>query len=270
MTDIKSGDTVILDGGQHAEFVAKVFDGYIVRPLYQRGDDEPHLGNPMLVRTVLTEDPVPMFSEKVRALQTDVETLQRQVADLEHQRRAALDDLADTMKRIKAHPDLTRLDDFIAGKITHFVLESYGRPIIKTFQEAMLITDNVERGKLRLLVLYGDGSGKVKYGINRCSDGSGETELAYPCASLEEARAKAAALLEASWENYRANPLSGRILHYIKAATDIGLPIPDDIAAAFREIKLGVIKERIGKNRADGAQLLADLNELGGTLEDES
>ena len=69
---------------------------------------------------------------------------------------------------------LAQLFDFLAGRITHFVVvnhgynEGYTRSIsIETFKDAMTVDDNWPRGQLKLLSLCGDSKGDLAWRINR-------------------------------------------------------------------------------------------------------
>jgi hypothetical protein len=177
------------------------------------------------------------------------------------QNRLAIDQAAlDAVRKIRADEDreyatraaerkrfaqLQQLDDFIAGKITHFVVkEDYRESVeIHEFESFIQARDESRYDKkLRLLSLYGDSKGDLSWRIDRYSDGSGDSWKhgnCWPATSCEDALEKASAWLEARYAEWRKETGHAKFksASYAACAQKIGLLVPDDVAAHAAEIE---------------------------------
>lgn len=82
-----------------------------------------------------------------------------------------------------------RIIEFMSGKVTHVVFHEYGDMTIKTFEDALISSEerSIEYG-LKLVTLFGRSEGKLDFRIDRWSDGSGGSRnLCVPFQSYEEA-----------------------------------------------------------------------------------
>lgn len=136
-----------------------------------------------------------------RKIDSRIIELRATLEDLCHQILARKKDLQsfedgrdDRMVRLKQHKSLRRLDDFIAGRITHYVEDSYGPPTIVSFEDAKPVGGTDRRDKLKLLTLFGRTNGDLEWGLNEYSDGSGINTTVFPCTSYNEAVGVAAKL----------------------------------------------------------------------------
>ena len=162
------------------------------------------------------------------------------------------------MEFLKQYQGLQRLEDFLAGRITHFVMGDYGPPKLLTFDKAM--GQNEERynlrGKYKLLTLFGDSKGEPNWHINEYRDGSGIDRTVMPCTSYDEAldvyREKIAEHEAEAKE--RPNVISES---WIAAADTLGLRMSDWYVDACRD---KVMKARAAKITILKKQL-ADLGE---------
>lgn len=97
---------------------------------------------------------------------------------------------------------LTRLYDFLSGKITHFFLASTYEPKIFTWEDNDLYQEDFSSRRIRppeamkLITLYGRSDGSLTFMLNRYSDGSGYNMSIIPCRSYDEALKEAQALLD--------------------------------------------------------------------------
>lgn len=96
-------------------------------------------------------------------------------------------DADDRMAKLKQHKALGRLDDFLAGKITHFVEDREWQPPAIIAAEDATTDQRVDRHPLRLLTLFGKTNGDLEWGLNEYSGGSGHNTAVTPCVSLAEA-----------------------------------------------------------------------------------
>ena len=162
------------------------------------------------------------------------------------------------MEFLKQYKGLERLEDFLEGRITHFVMGDYGPPKLLTLDEAM--GQNEERynlrGKYKLLTLFGDSKKELNWRINEYRDGSGIDRTAVPCTSYDEAldvyREKIAEHEADAKENPRVISES-----WIAAADKLELRMSDWYVAACRD---KVMEARAAKI-ATLKQQLADLGE---------
>jgi hypothetical protein len=230
------GDPVFTLDGQLVTYIAKVSDGHCVRPVYEGDDGELYEdGSPMVVNQVFDTPPTERLEKEVAKLTERIEAKRQELSDLQTTIRVTTETTKDRIEAIKRHEGLARLDDFLAGRITHFVEKNYGPPVIKEFKKAM---ESEEEGQysrvrpLRLLSLFGKTDGDLTWGINRYSDGSGDHSDVYPCCSLDEAKAKARELMEVEFKEAREK---NRDLSYWDrweaAAAAADMMIPVDIQA---------------------------------------
>jgi len=94
----------------------------------------------------------------------------------------------DRLAKLKQHKSLKLLEDYLAGRITHYVeIRSYGPPAIIALKDTTVDEGWSYREKLKLLSLFGRSDGNLEWGLNRYSDGSGCDSNVFPCTSYHEA-----------------------------------------------------------------------------------
>lgn len=235
-----AGDEVYDIHGRAASFIGMSANGYIVEPIYENYDEEPSYGQPETWREVFKEPPTAKLHAEVAELANQVKEAcdalqlvrkERAAEDAEYSRRTAAR---------KHFAQLERLDDFIAGKITHFVvLNDYSdRITIQTFDEFMPVIEDRYTKKIRLLCLYGDSKGQLDWRAERYSDGSGDGWKhgnCWPATSYDDAMEKAEAWLNrrvAEWRKVADDHHEKhKSLPYAESAVALGLCVPDDLAA---------------------------------------
>lgn len=156
------------------------------------------------------------------------------------------------MEFLKQYKGLQRLEDFLEGRITHFVFEDYGPPKLLTFDAAMK-TDGGESYrpvKFKLLTLFGRTGGELDWRINNYSDGSGIDKEAIPCTSYEQAldvyREKIAEHEAEAKEN--SHIVSKQ---WIEAAQWLGLSMSDWYVAACEKSSAEIKTKRIAALKAE-------------------
>lgn len=241
MSDKKTpvaGDEVYDIHGRAASYVARsVHGGHVVQPIYEHEDYEPSYGNPEVWPEIFAKPPEQKLHgeiarlEKLRAAEQaalDAVRQMRRKEDAEYAQRAA---------ERKRFDQLKKLDDYIAGKITHFVVEPYysSGVTIQTFEEAMKSNESRYDKTLRLLSLYGGSDGDLSWRVDYYSDGSGSSHSGwyFPATSYEEALAIAAKRLDDRYKKMRgSDPDQER--HYASglaaSARNLGLDVPEDVA----------------------------------------
>jgi hypothetical protein len=188
----KAGSEVFSEDGQAAEYVARIPEGHIVRPMVEAyyGDEEyTHTGDPVTWRAVFKQPPVAKYSEELKALHVEIAAARKALDESRDAERAEERQRAAKFKKVGI---LKGIEDFIDGKITHYIdIDSpYSAPTIIAVADAISGGDNNKyRKALRLLTLGGDlRDGKITWILNQYSDGSDNSgRCVTPCKSLEEA-----------------------------------------------------------------------------------
>lgn len=151
-------------------------------------------------------------------------------------------------------PALRYIDDFIGGKITHYVfIPKYGANL-----EILPIQKTKDRDgwsdKFKLLTLFGCSDGSLSWEINKYVDGSGSSQTVIPARSQEEAEDQAKNhLLQSIADDTYAD------WDKVLQARKIGLAIPSDYVEAARQNKAKRVQEDITYQKSQLARAEAGL-----------
>ena len=144
------------------------------------------------------------------------------------------------LAKLAQYEQLKRLEDFLDGKITHYVMADWGPPEIVLLAEA-----NVEQfdKHLRLLCLFGTPGRTLEWKLNRYSNGSGCYDYVFPCCGIEEAKEKLGRIFSdhfagKSVDNDKVSPRRD----WIDAAEKAGITVPDEYRS--------VVEKRESEERA--------------------
>lgn len=188
MNTFEQGATVYLLDGRECEYVATANDRHIVRPIYDT-DQGPWLGQDEIVSGVFVNPPTERLQAEVRDLEDKIAALRashmeatREVSDSERE-------VKQRIARLAKFKTLERIEDYIEGRITHFVVtHEYGLSVeVQTADEALKTVDRYVSKDMRLLCLFGNTKGDFTWRVNRWSDGSGSWEEKQPFCSEGEA-----------------------------------------------------------------------------------
>jgi hypothetical protein len=160
---------------------------------------------------------------KVSAARAELSRLTQDVREAEKVGKARLAKLAQ-------YDQLKRLEDFLDGKITHYVMADWGPPKIVPLAETKAEYSHRDS---RLLCLFGTTNRSLSWRLNRYNDGSGCWTYVFPCCSLEEAKevvAKSFAdhFAGKSVDNYSTHPQRS----WLEAADKAGIAVPAEYRAA--------------------------------------
>ncbi len=192
--------------------------------------------------------------EPVRKLQSEVYALQKQITEKRAELReveALAAKVEETKQRLTVtHASLQRLDDYLAGRITHVVVgEKLGRADrvrnIQIREWSTEAKDRYDGSGIALLSLFGTPKGE-KWRLNDYKDGSGSWRTVIPCLSLEEAQALARELILAALATITTE--YDRLCNLLQSAAEIGIEVP----AKYTEAK-----DRA--DRAHGQRRIAEL-----------
>lgn len=133
-----------------------------------------------------------LFDEPPRIkFHSEIAKLQDRLNDLRGQLRAQQREIAafeeadaERIAKLKQHKGLEQLEDFLAGRITHFVECECEPPRIIPSKNAKR---SYNHRTLKLLTLFGDSKGNLAWSLNSYSDGSGYSITVVPCTSYEAA-----------------------------------------------------------------------------------
>jgi len=259
MSKFKTGSTVYDRSGRIYEFRAEVDNMAVVHPILSavgwEGEVEPypsHTAEIFPLASISLDPPTTLIVADVLRAENELARLRGEIAAATTLARNAEKDNAERLAKLAKYAALSRIEDFLEGRMTHFVMwGEYSREIkVKTFDEVMLSkNDNgTLDGDVKLLSLFGTCRGYPQHGnkdgdllwrVNQYRDGSGGWKNAQPCTSEEEAKEVAANWLSSQWEEHRAAGDRIKNAHWLKGSIDsakaIGLAVPDDIASDYTE-----------------------------------
>ncbi len=253
----KKGTTVYSRHGHQAYYVGYLEQQkihvveVILRAIDGAGDECDVSGPTETWSEVFTSAPKEVVEKELVALQAKVSEAQSALYKVREENRLMDKEIEARKARLKQHEALKYLDDYIAGRITHYVVaDHYGEKgsnwriiDVKTPDNASGNLDQWERkgwlprdGKTKLLSLFGASGGQLDWQLNHYSDGSGITRTtAYPCLSLHEAVSKVDSLTQVVINAWRAaaTPKEKEAIHYlgdlVKSRKAAGLPVPQDV-----------------------------------------
>ncbi|WP_250518631.1 hypothetical protein [Caballeronia sp. ATUFL_M1_KS5A] len=234
------GDEVYDIHGRAATYVARTSTGHIVEPIHEHEDyDEPIYGSPETWKDVFSSPPTGKLHAEVAEVEAKLNAARKELYAIQAQRHDEDRAYAARVKERERFAQLKTLDDYIAGKITHFfVVEGYGeRMSIQTADQ--FLKANSERDwdrSLRLVSLFGDSKGNLSWCVDRYSDGSGGSHgRCFAATSYEEALGHASKWLETRYAEMRKEEHKHRCSDLASAARKLNLPVPDDIAEWARQ-----------------------------------
>lgn len=274
----QAGQTVFDEHGAEYEYVSALDSGHVVRQKFEAnrdGDDdevESWLGAPTVLHRVLpTHDAAKAkISAKLADIQRSIEKENERLSQLREETHVMRREKEQIDKQRKAdyakHTALSRIDDFIAGKITHFVTENYEGVFLESLAAGLASTDKYDRD-LKLLSLYGDSNGDLQWKINRYSDGSGGfNKDVYPFCSEEEALAFARKLVSDELADMVAGkcPMNGAgvpaALHIaVNSASRFGVEVPQQLLDAKRAADLKHAEAVVAKAQEELNKAIAAL-----------
>lgn len=261
MSGFKNGETVFDIHGREATYLALGADGYVVQTKYEHDDyDEPLYGQPEVWRDIYRTPPTVKLHGEVAEIEAKLNAARTELSLIRQQRQQEDREDAARVNERKQFAQLKTLDDFIAGKITHFfVVEGYGeRMSIQTFDQFMKFDEDRCERKLRLLSLFGGSKGDLSWYVDRYSDGSGGSNgRCFPALSYEDAVRLASEWIDSRYADVRTKEQKHASLELQKSAERFGLAVPDDIAhwaaqtaASLHESNLKHARKQLDEARA--------------------
>lgn len=179
--------TAYLIDGTEVEVLEITPQGHVIaRQVYEGGEEEggePFFGEEFIAKRVYETPPTEKRHSVIGELEEKAAKLRTEISQLNEK----LLGVRARIQKIESYPDLSRLEAYLEGKLTHIVVDHYGWDIIAVEDAKSDAADKYCKD-LRLLSLLGRRCGTPEWSLNRYSDGSGGHYTAYPCTSYEEAQ----------------------------------------------------------------------------------
>jgi len=267
------GDRVYNLSGHEGEYVGKIENGpYLVRPIlecYNEDRSYTDLGHLQEWTEIFDRAPVELIDGRISMkeaqlaeIQAKLDERQKEIRDTEQQYRVRLE-------LLKKHESLQLLEDFMEGRITHYVLKSEygGKPSIMEVTKSVP-TDRDDHDaryykRIKLLAFTGKLHGdQAQWTLSSHSKYFWDSsERVHLCRSYEEALVVIGKLCSDAWDELRSSdhpsPSS-----WIEIATKYGIAIPEDILTLKKEFALKSANEQIARFLKELEQRQAEYNKL--------
>lgn len=262
---IAIGDTVYSQHGQEAELIAITGGEYIVRPVYE-DDDGPRAGGVETWREVFRTPPAPKLDAETAAAEKRLADLQEEIRKARDARHDFDKDAEARKARIKQHEALADLDNYLAGKITHYVaLSQYGRGV-----EILTVDQTMERYpssyNYGLLTLYPHThwSTGLQWTLNykRHANDYGTSVRVFLCCGEEEAKVKAAEVLRGFIDEELAKKPGQRYAAetLINECRKHGVDVPAELVDEVEAAKRAQLAKELAEHQAKAAAIEKQLS----------
>lgn len=263
---LNPGDEVYSVHGEAGRYVARVANGHVVEPIIEPDDrdEAPYYADPVTWREVFAKPPVQRLHAEVAEVEKKLAAARDALAEVRAARSEFDNEERARLARIKQHKQLSRIDDYISGRITHVVLLGrYASDVnIQTLAEVQ--ASECQPDRIPLLVLFGDPWRHHYKASEWCFLSDGNWISCYPCASLEEAQEKAREAVEeqfAAWRKSNYRDTASDLKHYVASARRLGLPVPEDAAATQATIERRDTEQALARSRSEVAKAQAAIAE---------
>lgn len=220
-----------LPDGQAVEVISETPSGIVVCRIFEDTDTGDVVrGKVEIVGKVYDKAPVERMDNEFVALQSNIDDLHKKQAEASkafQEAKAAIEAQKAKLGRVEK---LRMLEDFIDGKITHYVeFCGWSEPKIIPLKDT--VSEYGDGKMLRLLTLFGNSNGNLAWKLNRYRDGSGCDTEVFPVTS----EAEALVLIKNRLQNEADESLSKPKESIIKAAEKYGVDLPCGYANLFYE-----------------------------------
>lgn len=228
--------------------------GFLVAPIFDLDHGGYAEGPLMMIDAIYERAPTARFDAEVVRLRAEIKELRQQKIALRNGLREAERMAEERWTKLERLEALQSLEDFIDGKITHYVEgPRWARPRIVAFADTKW-SDG--QRKKKLLVLFGDSKGDLTWRMNQYYDGSGSWGDVIPCLSREEAIEKMTAILHEKMAESATRDLA-------KHVTEQGVPLPEGYMERVEEAEREDTEKEIAELRRKIEALEASMTEEG-------
>lgn len=255
---LKDGDIVYSQHGQEAVYVAPAqSSGHIVEPVLETEYGEPAYSDPEVWQQVFLKPPKPKFDAETARLDAMIDEKRKVLRGIESEAREAEQNRIAAIQRLRQHPDLTGLDLWLQGKITHIVSLEYYSVRIGTVEETL--REDGRDKELRLLSLRADPkASRFWVGYSAYSDGSGSQTRCLLATSLKHAQQLAAEHVENEIKKSPSNDHSSLVM----SAHKQGVAVPADRLEAASQKASKAHTEKVERARQELARKQEELRIL--------
>lgn len=270
------GETYFTANGEKVYLDAITTDGKFVVSQIMRysdyGDDfYEDVGPSKVVDKIHAEAPVAVLDQRFEEAQERLGQIESQYNKRFAEVTNAEREIKDRLAKLKKFHGLELLEDFIDGKVTHFVVceSEYGIDLqIKTKAEA------IEKGgshgdrwddTLKLVTLFGKSNGDLQWKVNRYYDGSGDAKQIWPCRSEDEAKQVIAAIYQKMVDDHFPTATVDRSYWFLTAyekAISVDLEQKAEVTERYRELKQADLLNKQAAARAELEKAQAKLDAL--------
>lgn len=254
-----------LPDGRQVNVINKLDEGYLCEYVYSHEDWEDDLhpyrdSGVFIVPEVYETAPTAVYDSRVLELRATIERLENQESEL----RERISEIETTERtrfaRFERYKALRQLEDFIAGRITHYVeVPTWGVPRVVEFEQTKNPDGSYQtHDAYRLLTLFGRTNGDLAWKLNRYTDGSGSNTDVIPCTSLDDAQKVAREQIAERARDSADRPRED----VINAAKQFNMSLPEAYLQKFRETRREQLHKQISEASAKVSQMQTDLAQL--------
>ncbi len=237
-----------LASGQKVWVVRELTEGgFLVENMYYDADYnrdpgtcEPNYEKAYFVEKVYDKAPTEKFDERIAILEKKIKVLREEERELDKTMRDEKAKHKALLFKFNSYEKLAMLENFIEGKITHYVITGYDGQIIE-FNDTKC---GYGKHDLRLLTLFGKTNGDLTWNLNHYSDGSGSGTEVIPCCSYKEAQK----VLQACMDEKIKDTVSNR---YVNLAKKYDLQISPDYIKRVKEDQIAQNNKHIKGHREE-------------------
>lgn len=270
-TNFKIGMELFTREGNRVELLAITTDDkYVVSQIVRMdtydGSYDYGRGETWFETELFQTAPVKLMDEKLVAKRAEIAELEKTRSERMRDVIGAEKDIKDRLAKLSKYKGLERIEDFIEGRITHFVVPYSGSYVICTLKEFEAKDYGGRAEGIRLMSLYGNSKGDLSFLVNQYRDGSGgEWKEIIPCASEEEAgeklKAKIAEDLAVHFTCFNAEHPYWFFVT-VESAQKHGVPVSEEVMSLYLVHKRASLSQEKAKLQKDINEKLAKIAEL--------
>lgn len=271
--ELKKDQIIYSRSGARAKFIAEVDGEFFVRPEIEiqgwEGEIDTDWGDAVTWYEIFPKAPSEVLDEEIIQKEKEIEDLVNKARKIHQKLTEGETLMRDQKAKFARYEALKYLEDFIDGKITHYV------KIIKNYSDVINNLIIIESNKAydeddaryhrptvkALVTLQGKTNGDLNWQLHRYHYDSVQCEI-IPCKSYEEAVAEAGKVFNKFCDEFQKSEKKHINSNLVKCVRDLGLVIPDYIEAYLVEEankeKLAKL-ESAKKELANAQKKLADL-----------
>lgn len=269
MMEIDNKEVRYLESGHAVAVEAVLTNGYLVIAIKEDGETgEWYLSErkPFFVEKVYEEAPYDAICKRILQLKEDERAAVEAVNKIDRELTAAEKAAKDRIEHLKKYEGLQLLEDFMEGRITHYVMVKYGDIEVLPFEDA---TDQearreygTHRGPLRLLLLYGDHKKDLHWALSKYSNYSSGETLVYPCVGEDQVKPTIQGVIDKWIEALDTDKHIRGVEDIVEQADLHGLSIPEWVREQHQAQLIKRAAEAVAQKKRDLAEAEQELQAI--------